>query len=395
MRSLAAVGARQPRPAGATRPTASADVARRVAASPPTPPAERFSPTLRVLDLAVGGLVAPLARMGGRRPEGRVDRDLACVVDAVETIAEDVVAVHFRAADGGDLPAWLPGAHVDVVLPARLGGATRQYSLTGAADDPSAYRIAVRRIDPAVGGVGGSVAVHALRPGEEVVLRGPRQAFPLVPAEGYLFVAGGIGITPVLSMLRAVVADGTVPWRLVHAGRSRASMPFLDEVAALEEAAGPVADGVRRVHVLPEDELGVPRIDELLDLAPPAASVYACGPVPMLDALRAALPDPRVVGLHAERFSAPPVVGGRPFTVRLARRGELVDVGAEESALQAVLRRRPEQAYSCRQGFCGTCRVRVLAGDVDHRDRVLTAAEREGSMLLCVSRGDGEVVLDV
>lgn len=373
-----------PDPTAPTAPTAPV-----VVPGTPTAPAERLSPTMRVLDRTVGALVAPFSRLGGRRPEGFVDRDLRCVVDAVTPLADDVVGIRFRAADGGRLPSFSPGAHVDVVLPERLGGGMRQYSLTGEPGAPSSYRIAVRRIDPAVGGGGGSVAMHALRPGDDVVLKGPRHAFPFVAAESYLFVAGGIGITPILPMLRAVVAAGEVPWALVYTGRTRAAMPFLDEIAALTLGQSD------RVHVRPDDEFGAPTGRDLLALAPPGAALYTCGPVPMIEAIRAEIPDPAVDTLHYERFSPPPVQGGEPFRLRLARRGELVEVGADESALAAVLRTRPGQAYSCRQGFCGTCHVRVLAGDVEHRDRGLTPAQREDTMLLCVSRGSGEVVLDV
>lgn len=354
-------------------------------------PTERPNRTMRTLDGLVRVVLMPLAKHASwsRQPVGPVDHDLPCRVSEVETVADGVVAVSFVRVDGTDLPTWFPGAHVDVVLPERLGGMMRQYSLTGEPRDRSTYRIGVRRIGAEQGGRGGSAAVHALRPGDRVTLKGPRHAFPLIDAESYLFVAGGIGITAILPMVRAVVEAGDRPWRLIYTGRTRASMPFLDEIGALASAAD---EG--EVLVWPDDETGIPDGRRILAAAPVGAALYTCGPPAMIEAIRAVIPDPTVDTLHYERFSPAPVRGGSPFTVRLARSGAVVRVGAEESALAAVLRTRPEQAYSCQQGFCGTCRVRVLVGTVDHRDGCLTPYERETQMMLCVSRGDGEVVID-
>jgi ferredoxin-NADP reductase len=324
-----------------------------------------------------------IASHKGRRPVGHVDRDLRCVVTAVRPEADDVVSLTLAREDGVPLPAWEPGAHLDLVLPS---GAMRQYSLTGDPADLSSYRIAVRRIPAERGGGGGSLEAHGLTAGARVIARGPRNAFPFIGAAGYLFVAGGIGITPILPMLRATIERQSVgrrdvPWTLVYAGRSRATMPFLDEIAEM------TAGLEEHVHVWPDDEHGTPDVREILDLAPRGALLYCCGPMPMIDALRAVIPDPQVDALHYERFSPPPVHGGSPFMLTLARTGARVRVGAKESALTAVRRVRPSQAYSCQQGFCGTCNVRVLSGEVEHRDHALAPYERDGHMMLCVSRG--------
>jgi ferredoxin len=178
-------------------------------------------------------------------------------------------------------------------------------------------------------------------------------------------------------MVRMAARRGA-DWRLVYTGRSRASMPFLDELAAL-----PTTD---RVRVLAAET--VPDIADLLADAPSGASLYCCGPTPMIDAVRREWTGP----LHFERFSPPPVVDGKPFELQLGAGGPVVPVAADESALEALRRARPGSAYSCRQGFCGTCRVGVLAGAVDHQG----AAVSDGSMLVCVSRAvDERVVLDV
>ncbi|WP_327262174.1 PDR/VanB family oxidoreductase [Streptomyces sp. NBC_01232] len=277
-----------------------------------------------------------------------------------------------------DLPAWSPGAHVDVTLPS---GLVRQYSLCGDPADGGRYTIAIRLIED---GRGGSREAHAqLVEGAELELRPPRNRFELVPAASYVFVAGGIGITPILPMLRAATAAGA-DWTLLYGGRSRASMPFLADLAAYGE----------RVSVLAEDESGLPDLAAVAG-AGPGTPVYCCGPEPLMRAVTEAAPDPAAV--HLERFSPAAEPGpGRAFTVELRRSGRVVEVAADESALAAVRRELPDTPYSCEQGFCGTCQHRVLAGGVDHRDELLTDQEREDSMLLCVSRAkEDRLVLDL
>ena len=344
---------------------------------------------MALIDGIVDRLFVPLARTTWqtRRPVGHVDRELHCVVAAVEDVAEGCKAFTLERADGEPLPAWFPGAHIDVVLPS---GRLRQYSLNGMRNDQRRWRIAVRRIAEEDGGGGGSLEMHALTVGDPLTVKGPRDAFPFVfNPQGYLFVAGGIGITPILPMLRRTARLDRVPWTLVYTGRTRASMPFLAELAEI------TSGHPDRVHIWPDDEHGTPDAATIVSLAPPGAMLYTCGPAPMIDAIRAVIPDPQVDSLHYERFSPPPVRGGKPCRVTLARSDVFVEVGPSESALSAVRRVRPTQAYSCQQGFCGTCKVRVLSGVVEHRDHVLTPYERDGHMMLCVSRAKGEVVLDL
>ncbi|MFE4457593.1 PDR/VanB family oxidoreductase [Nocardia tengchongensis] len=301
--------------------------------------------------------------------------DLDVVIEAVMVEADDVVSLTLVRPGHERLPAWRPGSHLDVFLPS---GRQRQYSLCGDPVDQHRYRIAVRRIP---GGDGGSLEIHALRPGDLLRIRGPRNAFTFVKrAPSYLFVAGGIGITPILPMVRAAGTRG----RLVYLGRSRATMPFLGELPA-------------DTDIRADDESGVPDIEAILRTAPPGAAVYVCGPSPVLEAAQRTLftLNP-TASLHTEHFSALPVRDSREFALTLARTGIEVRVGSTETALDAIRRAYPDVAYSCRQGFCGTCKTRVLSGAVDHRDRLLTAAERPGHMLTCVSRAvDGPLVLDL
>ena len=201
------------------------------------------------------------------------------------------------------------------------------------------------------------------------------------------FIAGGIGITPVLPMLALADRLG-VDWSMVYAGRSIDSLPFIDEVSRFGD----------RIEIRTDDVSGVPTAAQLLGDCPDGTTVYACGPAPMLTAVRAALAGRDNVELHFERFASPPVVDGREFTVSIASTGQEVVVGADETLLTALRRSDVAAPYSCQQGFCGTCRTRVVAGGVDHRDTLLTEPERAGGMMLvCISRAaDGEhLVLDL
>lgn len=324
-------------------------------------------------------LVAGMERMSrdcrhGVAPPNPVDRDIALVVDEVREEADEVVSVRLSHPEGRPLPAWHPGAHLDVRLPS---GRTRQYSLCGPVGERDHYRIAVRRI------AGGSASreVHRLRTGTRISAKGPRNAFAFAGEPRSLFVAGGIGITPILPMVRSAAARGH-DWRLVYAGRSRSSMPFLDELSELDP---------QRVWIRADTEFGVPASgSELLERAAPGAAVYACGPTPMLSGIRLALPDSPAGALHWERFAAPPIVDGRAFTVELARTGRTVEVPAERTALEAISDVLPEVPYSCRQGFCGTCHTRLLSGAVRRRGRA-----GEGLAAICVDRAEGRLVLDL
>ncbi|WP_328633670.1 PDR/VanB family oxidoreductase [Streptomyces sp. NBC_00356] len=315
------------------------------------------------------------------RPRARA---LNLLVTRHEQVADGVVQLRL---EGRDLPAWRPGAHLDLVLPS---GLVRQYSLCGDPEDTSSYTVATRLISTDEGGRGGSREVHEqVRDGMEVEVRGPRNRFRLdAEAPAYVFVAGGIGITPILPMLREAAARGA-DWRLLYGGRSRASMPFVEDV---EKLGGEVAG---RVTVVAEDEDGRPDLAAALADTAPGTAVYCCGPEGLMAAVEAALPEHCT--LHSERFTPRnSAEGNGPFEVELRRSGKVVDVSADTTVLAAVRSAVPAIAYSCEQGFCGTCQQRVLEGEIEHRDELLTDAERADSMLICVSRARGErLVLDL
>jgi predicted metal-dependent hydrolase/ferredoxin-NADP reductase len=332
---------------------------------------------------------SPAARAAAEAAEADA-QPLELVVAERREPAERVVELRLAAADGGELPSWTPGAHLDLLLPS---GLVRQYSLCGDPADRRSYRIGVRLTEDTRGG---SREVHsALTEGVRFGAHPPRNRFPLGEESGaHLFVAGGIGITPILPKIRAIAArDGD--WRLLYVGRSRASMPFLDELAALDPEQG-------RVRVVTTDTDGLPDLAAAVAAAPGTADVHVCGPEPLMDAVVAALAELRP-GTEArlERFH--PAAGGRnggtaeaEVEVELRRSGVSLTVPADRSVLGAVREQLPDTPYSCEQGFCGTCRTRVLAGDPDHRDELLTEEERSGSMLICVSRSrGGKLVLDL
>ncbi|MFI6784547.1 PDR/VanB family oxidoreductase [Micromonospora sp. NPDC050276] len=296
------------------------------------------------------------------------------VVVGRDQVATGVVAIGLCRADGGDLPEWMPGAHIDLELGA---GLARQYSLCGDPADRSVLRIAVQR-EP--NGRGGSRLVHErLTVGATVRVSGPRNTFPLVAARRYLFVAGGIGITPITPMVAAADAAGA-DWRLVYGGRSRATMAF---ATTLREKYGD------RVSLYPQDETG------LLDLArllgrPDAGLVYCCGPEPLVRAVEEHCRGWPPGCLHVERFTASADTGGPETTieVELALSGRTVTVPPGVSILQAVEEAGVQVLSSCREGTCGTCETSVLAGVPEHRDSLLTAQERAAgdTMMICVSR---------
>jgi ferredoxin-NADP reductase len=306
-------------------------------------------------------------------------RTRSAVVTSRELVAPDVVALTLADPGGGLLPSWTPGGHIDVMLPS---GRRRQYSLCGAPGRRTDYRIAVRRI---ADGGGGSIEMHdAFQVGDTCEFEGPRNAFYLGTAEReVLFVIGGIGVTPILPMIRVAQQRG-MDWRAIYAGRSREYMPLLDEVVSVAPD---------RVTVWADDEQGRrAAVDDLLAGAGPTTAVYVCGPSGMLEAVRTARNEHANAPLHYERFSPPPVVDGVPFELELAQSQRLLSVPANRSALDVMRDLDPTTPYSCQQGYCGTCKVKVLAGQVDQRGRRAVA---DDEMLVCVSRAKADrLVID-
>lgn len=296
--------------------------------------------------------------------------------------ADGVVSIELRNASGRALPQWRPGAHIDLLLPS---GIERQYSLCGTGDS---WTVAV--LD-APDGRGGSGWIHQhLNEGDHVPVRGPRNHFELVGAQRYIFIAGGIGITPIVSMIRHLERQGISDWRLIYGGRSRSSMAFADELAGLGD----------RVDLVPTDERGLIDIDAALGPVTFGTAVYCCGPEPLLDVVERACRSWPPGTLHVERFTAvhADTSGDRPFEVVAERSGLTLTVDADTSILDVLAGHGIYVTSSCGEGVCGTCETKVLEGEVDHRDAILTDDERDSNsvMMVCCSRARGaRIVLDL
>ncbi|MFE4080095.1 PDR/VanB family oxidoreductase [Paenarthrobacter sp. YIM B13468] len=307
------------------------------------------------------------------------------IVTAKAKVADEVVALTMAHPDGRRLPDWTPGSHIDVVLPS---GVNRQYSLCGNRWDAHSYRIAVLHETE---GRGGSAYIHEeVAAGTTVAVGGPRNNFRLVPSERYVFIAGGIGITPMLPMIRQAEMLGA-DWKLLYLGRSRTTMAFLDELAVYGD----------RVVVLPKDETGPCLLEEMIGGPAADTKVYVCGPQRLLAAVERHCVDWPAGLLRLEHFAAK--AQGVPardtaFEVELARAGMSVTVTPDVSILDALQKAGVNVLTSCREGTCGTCEVAVLTGDPDHRDSMLKDADRAAGncMLPCVSRSCSDrLVLDL
>jgi ferredoxin-NADP reductase len=361
---------------------------------------------------------APVSAAMGAAPP--VTGDEHVQVTARCEVATGVVTLTLARPDGGRLPDWTPGSHIDLILP---NGTVRQFSLCGDRWDPYTYRVAVLR-EP--GGRGGSQYAHdQLAVGDVVGFGGPRNNFPLVPSERYLFIAGGIGITPLLPMIVQADLLGA-DWELAYCGRSRKSMAFAEQLAGygrrVRILAGDPGDpgDPRRTdpgHPRRTDpghprrtDPGHPRrtdpgrrLDVAAELAgnDPARKVYCCGPPPLLADVEQAARGWPAGTLRTERFVARELgapARDTPFEVYLLRSGKVVIVPPGVSVLEAVAAAGSRILSSCRQGLCGTCETAVAAGTPDHRDSILDDDERSGGdcMFVCVSRSlSDRLVLDL
>lgn len=306
-------------------------------------------------------------------------------IKSVTWEAPSIVSYDLRPLEGGDLPSFNAGAHIDLALP---NGLVRSYSLLNAQTERHRYVIAVQK-DRA--SRGGSSWVHEnLRAGDVLSVSAPRNNFPLdETAKTSIFIAGGIGITPILSMIERLSAIGR-DWELVYCTRTRAGTPFFESLAAMP--------GVRFNL---DEELGgkLLDIDALVKTAPGNAHFYCCGPIPMLDAFERATQNVERERVHVEYFTAkePPAIEGG-FTVVLAKSGRELPVPPGKTILDTLRDVGFDMRFSCTEGVCGTCETRVLEGIPDHRDRILTDAERNANkkMMICCSGSKSErLVLDL
>lgn len=305
------------------------------------------------------------------------------VIEAVNEVAEGVCSITLTPQTSGPLPSWEPGAHIDVYIP-EIGA--RQYSLCGDPKNQNEWTIAVQLERDSRGG---SKWMHRLSPGSRVKVGTPRNNFPLIKAERYFFIAGGIGITPILAMIKSL--SPIQDWKLLYGGRSRSTMAFSQDLSDY---------GGAQVLLCPQDVNGIPDIASFAEDVKSTDAIYACGPPAMLREIeRLSEKWPSGV-LHLERFASRELTAPTTssFEVVLARSQQSVRVEPTESIVSALSRIGVKVTTVCQEGVCGTCETLVLEGTPDHRDSVLSKEERAAgkTIMLCCSRSlTDRLVLDL
>jgi ferredoxin-NADP reductase len=313
-----------------------------------------------------------------------VDSALEVEVVAVADLAAGIRRFDLARCDGDPLPDAAAGAHINVRM---AEGLTRPYSLLAAAAAPRTYSVAVKH-EPA--GSGGSHFMHTqVRAGMRLLIEPPVCSFPLVlDGRMSVFLAGGIGITPIWSMIQECERRSQ-PWRLYYAAQARSSAAFLDALCEMPSAQ----------LFFPETEGTLLDIADVVRGAPADAHLYCCGPAGMIAGFRTATADRPSSQVHIESFAPTAVeAGSQPITLELARSGRTLQVAADKTILETLLQAGIRLPFSCRQGICGNCEVEVLDGDPDHRDAVLSEAERESNttIITCCSRSkSGYLVLNL
>lgn len=307
------------------------------------------------------------------------------VLSRRDLIVGKIVEFTIATTDGEALPVWEPGAHIELNLPS---GLIRQYSLCGDPADEF-YTIAVLREQESRGG---SIEIHdTLKVGDKISIRGPKNHFKLVPGATTVFVAGGIGITPLLPMMRKLSQDGK-PWALHYGGKSLAALAYLDALQLM--------DGNEINIYLKNETRRIPVLDVMSDLSS-SDVVYVCGPESMIDEVEqtgAKLGIP----VHLERFGPlageAPTATGDTFEVELARSAKVLTVPADTRLIDIVRTVVPSVPFSCEEGYCGSCETGVLEGVPDHRDSILSPEEKSNNdcMMICVGRSlTPRLVLDL
>lgn len=310
------------------------------------------------------------------------DDRMILTVTRRKTLTKDIAEFTLAREDGGTLPPFAPGAHITVETPS---GAMRRYSLVNDGDAPTTYVIAVKK-EPA--SRGGSASMHeSVTEGTTLNVDAPENEFELVDAPKYLLIAGGIGITPILSMARKLGADGK-PFTLIYCTRSAEETAYLDEVAALPGCT---------IHHDNGD------IDAFYDFwdhfeTPGKEHVYCCGPAPLMEEIKALSGHWSEGRVHFEDFAGVDAVRAddTPFMVKLAGSGRQIEVPANLSILEALRAAGEKTVSSCESGTCGTCKCRLIEGEADHRDLVLMDEEKDDYIMICVSRAKaGDLVVEL
>lgn len=311
-------------------------------------------------------------------------------VSRAEAVADGIRLFELRHPDGAELPPFTPGSHLSVCVPS---GAMRNYSLCNDAHERDRYVIAVKREEK---GRGGSVGlIDNTQPGSSLQVSAPRNLFELdLNAPEYIFVAGGIGITPILAMIRYLQGEGGKRFRLFYLTRAAVSTAFHSDIL---DPAFAEADAV----VIHHDEGNPENAYDLWPVfeEPTKAHIYCCGPRPLMDAVRDMTGHWPENSVHFEDFGSDlvrPRADDRPFAIRLGPDGDALEVPVGTTILEVLRAHGRKLPSSCESGTCGTCRTRYLSGEVDHRDMVLTPSEQKSALMICVSRAKSDsLVLDL
>ena len=300
-------------------------------------------------------------------------------------LAEGIWLFELAAPGGGELPPFEAGAHVTVETPS---GKRRQYSLCNDPAERHRYVLGIKAERPGRGG--SSSLVDETSEDDEIMVSAPDNSFPLREAPDHIFVAGGIGITPIMSMIRHLAARGQTNYRLIYCTRDAASTAFLDDLSA-----PPFAERVTIHH-----DGGDPnQAYDFWDLFEKAgkAHVWCCGPAPLMEEVRGVTGHWPQSAIHFEDFATDAGAAradDKPFTVRHAETGETVEIPAGQTILDTLRAAGHKTPSSCESGTCGTCKTVLVSGEADHRDMVLTDEEKQGHIMICVSRAlSDELVL--
>lgn len=315
------------------------------------------------------------------------DTQMPLRIKAIVDVARDIRSFELVDPDGADLPPFTAGSHVKVQAP---NGMVRKYSLCNSPEERHRYVIAVKKEEE---GRGGSLSLHQdAKVGATLPISVPENAFPMVEnARAYLFVAGGIGITPILSMIRSLGDPPEVPWKLIYLSRHAETTAFREEL---------VSPAFKRRVTIHHNEGDS---DEAFDLWPAlekanSAHLYCCGPRPLMEAVRDMTGHWSAKNVHFESFNegGGVRVDDKPFQVRLAKSQREFTVPVGRSILEVIREHGCNAPSSCESGTCGSCRTDLLEGEVDHRDMVLMPDELSTQIMICVSRAKGErVVIDL
>jgi len=347
----------------------------------------RLRDILRTLSLIMITVSMPAVEGKSGSAHGAMPQLAALRVARSERVADGTHLYELRHPDGHELPRFTAGSHVTVRVP---NGLLRKYSLCNDPAERDRYVVAVKR---EASGRGGSASlVDGTRAGDLLPCTMPENNFALAErAANFLFIAGGIGITPIMAMVRHLKSTGRGRFQLYYCTRAPQATAFLEELTA------PAFHGQVRIHHDQGDPARALDLWPLLE-RPSGAHLYCCGPRAMMEAVRDMTGHWSRAAVHFESFAdtAQTRTGeDRAFSVRLARSGEVVEVPASASILEALRASGHAVPSSCESGTCGTCRTRLLGGEADHRDLVLSDAERADNIMVCVSRArSAELVLD-